>query len=189
MYTIIKIGGKVNNPLHHEIIAHKRKDILDLPTSADKISTGSTCRVMYDKSLWMLDFDQIWKEIDLGASVQSGEGWSRYDEIDMGAVYKYCSWRGSLTAGENIIDKLLLQIYVKTGLSLSENEFELKSVQVWSESANEGFEINGVTYKTGTTETIKPSFYASIDSVTTFTSRNDVYNLIIDFMYVIKEVE
>jgi hypothetical protein len=65
-WTAIRIGGKVNHNLFHEIIASKRSDINSLPIDDKTISFGSEATVLSDGSKWILDEDGTWVEVKGG---------------------------------------------------------------------------------------------------------------------------
>jgi hypothetical protein len=62
-WTITELGGKVNNPKFHNIVAQTRAAIADLPIDFSRICWGSQCLVLEDSSVWILDNTATWVEI------------------------------------------------------------------------------------------------------------------------------
>ena len=193
-YISVKIGGKVNHSQIHEIIAHRRMDILDLPTNPNTICWGSECRVMSDDSRWILDQDYIWKEVCSYRTVHGGEGWSTFQrngQADQDSVYKYISWTGSLQQNDDLIDKVRIAIFQKTGTSLSLEDLQFKSINVFTKTIGDEFEINGKSFKTASAypDGGAIQFYTAINeasgikNVETFSALNNISDVTIDIIY------
>jgi hypothetical protein len=54
MHTIVKIGGKINNPKYHEIVIQSFHDIDSLPTDPSVICFGSIAYEVAMGRTWML---------------------------------------------------------------------------------------------------------------------------------------
>ena len=59
MYSVTANGNNIQSSVV-EIVADELNDIANLPTT---YGPGSTCLVLEDSSVWMLDHDQVWHEI------------------------------------------------------------------------------------------------------------------------------
>lgn len=60
MYWVTKYDPKISPGT--EFACDERADVETIPT--DNIAPGSACLVLADSSLWMLNKDKIWKEIE-----------------------------------------------------------------------------------------------------------------------------
>ena len=59
MYNYIAQGEAISHKVV-ELVADSRTDVANLPTFCE---AGSTCIVIEDSSVWMLDTNKIWKEL------------------------------------------------------------------------------------------------------------------------------